>query len=384
MKVTRFVFALLVVAMVGTGAYAFHDGGVADCSGCHTMHNSENGVAMNGSDVDVDHNPIDGLPVGEGYPDLLLFPSKTDVCLRCHIGGGSYHIWSDDPLTPNATTANRGGGDFVFLQEDNINDGHGGASEPILGHAAGHSVVSGIKGTVADPVLSMSPGGAYPASDLHCTSCHDPHGTSAFRLTYMVGQTTVSDTGHAINWDATIDADGISLFGPGESNGNHNAYKDGYSEWCGNCHGLFHDAASNLIHPAGSDLDTWQVQVYNAYQGSENCANFPPGVGTPCGNGTFASAYLHTVPIEDAGMTTSTVTGATDGTSKVVCVSCHRAHATSAPNAGRWDFNVTGLAEDGHESSSYPIPNPYNEFQRSLCNKCHAQDEYDAVVDFTP
>ncbi|MEZ4652413.1 MAG: hypothetical protein R3E12_02110 [Candidatus Eisenbacteria bacterium] len=55
-----------------------------------------------------------------------------------------------------------------------------------------------------------------------------------------------------------------------------------------------------------------------------------------------------------------------------------------APNAGRWDFNVTGLAEDGHESGSYTIPNPYDEFQRSLCNKCHKKDEFDALIDFTP
>ena len=69
-------------------------------------------------------------------------------------------------------------------------------------------------------------------------------------------------------------------------------------------------------------------------------------------------------------------------TAKVACVSCHRAHATSAPDAGRWDFNVTGLVEDGHESGSYAIPGPYGDTQRSLCNKCHAQDEFDALVTF--
>ena len=65
-------------------------------------------------------------------------------------------------------------------------------------------------------------------------------------------------------------------------------------------------------------------------------------------------------------------------------LSCHRAHATSAPDAGRWDFSVTGLAEDGIESGSYALPNPYDGNQRSLCNKCHARDEYDELVDFTP
>ena len=60
-----------------------------------------------------------------------------------------------------------------------------------------------------------------------------------------------------------------------------------------------------------------------------------------------------------------------------MCASCHRAHASSAVSAGRWDFSVTFLFEDGDESGSYEIPNPYpavGNSQRSLCNKCHAQD----------
>ena len=45
------------------------------------------------------------------------------------------------------------------------------------------------------------------------------------------------------------------------------------------------------------------------------------------------------------------------------------------PDAGRWDFAVTFLHEDGDESGSFPIPDPYdNPNQRSLCNKCHNQD----------
>jgi len=377
MKIAKLGVAIAALAIAMAPALAFHDAGVAHCNGCHTMHNSQDGLAMNGTDVDTDGNPINGLPVGQGHNKLLLFPNSSDVCLRCHDGAGSYHVWSPDPLAPGNF---KGGGDFVFLQEDNINDAHGGAANPILGHAAGHSVVSGIKGTVADPVLALSPGGLYPGGDMSCVSCHDPHGTESFRLLYQTGQTTVSPTTHSITWDATIVADGISMFGPGESNGYHNAYKSGYSGWCGNCHGAFHNNAGNLIHPSGTLLNTRQAQVYNAYQGTEDCIDNPPGVGTPCGSGTFAGAYLADVPFEDAGMTSATTDGATDGSSRVACVSCHRAHATSAPDAGRWDFNITGLIEDGGASGSYAIPNPYpaDPYQRSLCNKCHGQDEYDA------
>ena len=151
MKASRLlILAAAAVVMAGAPALAFHDGGVAHCNGCHTMHNSQNGIGMNyGSAPGA--LPGSGTAPGVGYSDLLLFADKTDVCLRCHDGGGSYHVWSADPLTPNAGTANRGGGDFVFLEEDNINDAHAGASNPILGHAAGHSVISTMKSTAADP-----------------------------------------------------------------------------------------------------------------------------------------------------------------------------------------------------------------------------------------
>ena len=139
------ILAAAAVLVTGAPALAFHDGGVAACNGCHTMHNSSNGQPMN---YKAD-GTIGGTPVGTGYTDLLLFANKSDVCLRCHGNNtASYGVWSSDPAAPNAVRANRGGGDYVFLQEDNINDGRGGATNPILGHAAGHSVISGIKNTV--------------------------------------------------------------------------------------------------------------------------------------------------------------------------------------------------------------------------------------------
>ena len=113
-----------VVALLGAPVLAFHDGGVASCNGCHTMHNSQNGVAMNGTDIDGDGNPINGDFPGSGYLDLLMFESKTDVCLRCHAGNNSYHDWADSALAPGYE---HGAGNFVFLEEDNLNDGHGGS-----------------------------------------------------------------------------------------------------------------------------------------------------------------------------------------------------------------------------------------------------------------
>ena len=291
--------------------------------------------------------------------------------------GGRYTIWSTDPKAPNVAQANRGAGDFVFLQETNINDSHGGATNPILGYRAGHSVISGIKNTVADPVNTTSPGGTFAASDLGCTSCHDPHGTSSYRLLYQDGQRA----GTAL-YTATVVADGIALNGSAETPTNHNAYHSGYSAWCSTCHGAFHQHSGNLIHPSGEPLGDVSTN-YNMYKGTTDCIANPPTGGLPCGSGVSATAYLPEVPFEDAATTLTSTAGPTTN-SQVACMTCHRAHATSAPDAGRWDFNISGLAADGHESGSYKIPNPYDANQRSLCNKCHSQDEFDRLVNFTP
>ena len=62
MKASRLlILAAAAVLVAGAPALAFHDGGVAHCNGCHTMHNSQNSEAMNFAP--------DGTPGGTA-PDL--------------------------------------------------------------------------------------------------------------------------------------------------------------------------------------------------------------------------------------------------------------------------------------------------------------------------
>jgi len=341
--------ATIALLWWGSQAIAYHDQGVAHCNGCHTMHNSEDGAF-----VDPEN------PFGNAY--LLRDATPSDICLECHatrLGA----VFGDDPLAP---PTERGGGNFVFLLEDNLNDAHAGASNPISGDAAGHNIISAAKGTFQDATLMTSPGGTFPSSVLACSSCHDPHGNGNFRLLYSAG---VTKAGVTFLYDAPT-AVGLSLFGAGESNSNHTAYQGGVSGFCGNCHGDFHNEADGrLIHPSGSAIGGAIAEAYNLYNGSED-AN----------GGTQATAYLAAVPFQDPGAATNSTAGPS-AASQVMCLTCHRAHASSAADAGRWDFNVTFLHEDGEESGSYQIPDPYGSLnQRSLCNKCHVKDGDDALL----
>ncbi len=346
----------LGICFVAAPALAFHDHGVAHCNACHTMHNSQDGVL-----VDPD--------APNGNPWLLKDGTPSDLCLDCHathLGA----VFANDVLDPAPL---KGGGNFIFLLEDNLNDGHGGGDvdstgawvNAIPGDAAGHNLNAPGHGLAPDATLTTSPGGNFPAAQLGCTSCHDPHGNQDFRMLYGAGREVQDGLTTFTNPAPT--ADGLSLFFGSESNTNHTAYQGGMSAWCGNCHGDFHANGTKLIHPSGVAIGAGIANTYNLYNGTADQQG-----------GTQATAYLAEVPFEDPLNTVSSTTGPTS-TSQVSCITCHRAHASSGPDSGRWDFNVTFLSEDGVNSGSYAIPDPYGDVnQRSLCNKCHNKDEFDA------
>ena len=337
---TLTVFLTLAFAGISGPGLAFHDGGVASCQGCHTMHESQDGQLV---------------VAGE---DLLRGESATDLCLGCHAGANGA-VFGVEPLLP---APERGGGNFIFLLEDNLNDFQNGAQRPISGEAAGHSVVAPSVGLLPDSRWINAPGGNFPSASLGCTSCHDPHGNGNFRM--LLGAGPVQNELYYFAADAPL-AEGIDLDGAPEGAGNHTAYQSGWALWCGNCHGdHYHDEGqSRFEHPAEDSFGGDIADRYNFYLGDTN-----PFGGSP------ASSYLPIVPFEDPSTTSSSSAGPSSA-SRVSCISCHRAHGSSGPASGRWDFNVSALGDDGVISGSLPIPNPYAETgQRALCVKCHDVD----------
>ena len=67
MRKVLLIATVLTFVLAGS-AWAFHDQGVADCQGCHTMHNSQDGIL-----VDPDS------PDGNDW--LLKDATPSDVCL---------------------------------------------------------------------------------------------------------------------------------------------------------------------------------------------------------------------------------------------------------------------------------------------------------------
>jgi hypothetical protein len=384
--------ALLMLLAFIHPATAFHEGGVAHCDGCHTMHNS------------VDGDTVTANPGSS----LLRGSDASSVCLSCHEGSGSFRVLSDDGS--NQTP----GGDF-FWQKVTISWQEQFVGTVVRqGYQNGHSIVAAdFPELQPEQDLTTSPGGNFPSSILGCQSCHDPHGVKVNKTgpitgsgsfggtappgqelgNYRIlGDVGYSPTNSSVTFTrAPMIAVAPPYSNPNETDTNHTDYGSGSSEWCANCHAGLQVAGTGVNkHPNGNTVKLGEyVGNYNNYRAT---GEFGPGSGI-----SFTNAYFALVPIERGTSNTqnldrTSTQGAVDGQSNVSCLSCHRAHNSAFKYAGRWDFTqellvnshpqagdtITGgtITGDPQTVAYYgrTITTAFNEFQRSLCNKCHHKD----------
>jgi hypothetical protein len=426
MKLSRLALALVVAA--GTQpAFAFHEGGVGECEGCHSMHGKQ-----------------DGTKAGAF---LLVGSDASSACLSCHASTtqGTYQVFTSRNVPQIPPAQLTPGGDFGWLLKsyawlaDGVQD-----SSP--GERHGHSVIAADYGLVQDNTRLAAPGGSYPSSQLACTSCHDPHGRYRLLADGTVRQAGApilasgSYGGAALAQPRTNGAVGVyrllggvgytpRVTGPGtplpfgadppvalaptsynrgeRSTDTRVAYGAGMSEWCANCHGSIHvqqvsNSTSAFRHASGASARLaggGELAIYNSY------------VRTGVISGTQATSYTSLVPYEEglrdraqlaqrAVADGSAMGGPSTGFENVSCLSCHRAHASGWDHALRWNMPASGtivfggswpgldasgeaaLAKNAQgrmraetQAAMYDRDaTTFAAYQKVLCNKCHAKD----------
>lgn len=419
--------ALVVILAAGLSAFALsgtalalHDGGVARCEACHTMHNSVNNAAVKTTATMSQFN---------AGPFLLKGSDQSSACLACHEGAtrSGYKVSTsgitDTSAPPQQLTP---GGDFSWLKKNFAWTDK--SAKTSAGQTHGHNIVAADFGYTAETRMAgnVSPGGNYPVGSFYCSSCHDPHGkyrvdstgavattgapiiasgsyaseltppageaVGAYRLLGGTGYKPKSITDATLAFANTIPtAVAPDTYNASEATTQVRvAYGSGMSEWCSNCHGQLHNDSypSPLRHPSGNaaDLTATIIGNYNSY------------VYTGKTDGTVATAYNSLVPFETglsyadrtalAALTAAT-TGAETG-ANVMCLSCHRAHATGFDSMTRWDTKATLITDAGAyvaytgtaprtladiQAAYYDrAPTAFSAYQRSLCNKCHVKD----------
>ncbi len=406
------VAAVAVVFGLSGISFAFHSGGVAECTGCHQMHDAATATLLQAGD-------------------------QSSTCLICHgaTGQSSYHVATPSAEMPAGTPPNNEGpgGDFGWLNKTYYPSVRNNVVTN-YGQTHGHNITAAYYDSgylQPDPDNPTAPGGTFPTAQLSCVSCHDMHGKGRWTVAgaysktsgaiYTSGSygsvpTVFAATGENLSTGvyrllrAMDTVDGVT-FGATPPvavvNSSYNrseyftqtrtAYGSGMSDFCGTCHPDMHSTAGILRHPTGQVMAGSVQANYNSYVKSGNMT------------GSATTSYLSLVPFEE-GQAYSTAaigvlkshaltndsnlngpgSGTVPATATIMCLSCHRAHASAWPEMFKWNpeattITVAGAYPTGNSGLGYSATeaskgyNDYNTtkfsaYQRQLCNKCHAKD----------
>jgi hypothetical protein len=405
--------AALLVLFVGGTTQAFHSGGTAECGGCHSMHSPKPGGSY-----------------------LLIAGTSSSTCLSCHmhegdVGPSSYHVaTADSDMSVGVPPLQRGpAGDFGWLKKSYTMTVRGTTStEP--GDHHGHNIVATDLQFNPDPENATAPGGTFPSTLLGCASCHDPHS----RIKRIAGNNYVTGGNYTILGSGSYSTSptpaageavgnyrllrglgdthvggatfpGVAIaIAPASYNRTESATQtrvaygasgtNTWGNWCASCHPDMHSSGS-MVHPIDQSLTSTVANIYNAYKMSGDLT------------GVAASSFSSLVPFaEDTGdiatlqghaKSDDTYLNGPGNSDKVICLSCHRAHASGWPEALRWNmegefiiYNSLFPGTDttptvpqfargrlGAETQAAYYDRPVTKFasyQRVLCNKCHAKD----------
>ena len=365
MKTVFRVFLPLLVVLIQLG---FTAGSVSaavtgDCVNCHTMHNSQDGQAV---------DDTSGTPLNSAQVNLL-----NSDCLGCHtnasgsativtIGTGNTSrvpivltgAMPTDPPLPTGSASNvLAGGNFYWVAQGDDTKGHN---------------VFGLRGTTfaanVDGNLSEAPGNAqFVGTGSNCNDCHGTLATETsgckgchFAAHHVDDGAANAVTGQGDGWYRFLSgAPMVTARDPGTSTRNallaidgvigvedgdweqtptaHNVYKGatgftsaGTGGINGNSIGLYCTGCHSRFHHDMGGADDGMQNTSGAW------IRHPSDVVLP-GTGTEYAAYSYTAL---APVAYGTIDAAGVGSTELVtCISCHRPHGSSFPDMLRWDYN---------------------------------------------
>ena len=302
-----------VLVSASRGPHGGYTATTDSCAGCHRTHTATG-------------------------PRLLVSDSTYGLCISCHgssaqgantnVEDGFYLSTRDDSVADeNHGAANTPdgspllGGGFINYQGRTVTSSHEMSGPDVSLLAWGFGVDRGLTAEITDPEFS-------------CASCHDPHGSSNYRIL----KTEVNGTEIQVD---QVDEDAKDY--------DTEHWGAGTSSLCAACHSAYHETAPGV----GSDTDaqlfgggfTHRVDMSYNYRSNDN----PETTGF-----TDTSGITVRVPLAQSG----------DG-DYVVCMTCHLPHGSSAAMIGNADAGGLPGETTAADSALLRLDN------RGVCQACH-------------
>src|SRR4030043_1156039 len=318
-----------------------------NCSNCHTMHNSQGGISVakdfDGSSFSSTNTPKD---------NLLIYS-----CLGCHSATDGT-TWQDSvtkaPIVFNTieptynTVQGLAGGNFYWViaddtkghnilsPDDYLTEAPGDAGFSSCGTNSCHANLDRVYSNAGSGLDGRQGWEKCHLNPKHHTNDHDfmvgGLVTSAAQGWYRFVSGHMSGDGYGAegyedgDWQKTVSSTDHNEYLGEEASGGYGFYLIGYTvtAYCTGCHGDFHVNQGSrspwLRHPSDAELPV---------------------------SGEYASytTYNPLVPVARPSLPSSPSPTVTPGTDMVMCLSCHRAHASPYFKMMRWDYKSSTLSE---------------------------------------
>lgn len=204
------------------------------------------------------------------------------------------------------------------------------------------------------------PGGTS-SLEFECGSCHDPHAGGAYdndsttKNARLLKENILGRSGMRVKMAFATNGDNTVT-----------SYTYGFNTWCGACHDLFDTSIG------GTGLGGWRSGAdKTTYARTKYMHKFGIAIN-PASYATGSSPYVvKYLPLETGNV--------------VSCITCHRAHASSAPVSGlTWNRYTTYKTGGGASSASGSGSALLRMPDRDVCWACHGAATLNHSVTHTP
>ena len=336
------VLLLIIILLTYKGVFSKVSG---PCSDCHTMHYSQGGQILATWETG---GPFKALLIGD--------------CVFCHTGTNdgtnkTPYVYSDsEPIYNFGGERNiLAGGNFYWVTlNDNYGHNVAGIANPdTLSDPPGFKENYGSKGRSSWSGQQITCAGTYgchgdPAKSDPVEAILGAHHNNIIRNNGTASADTVAESYRFLfgikgtedsDWEYTLSTSDHNGYYAVDANSESNpADPASINYLCGECHGKFHYDTNTgsysspwLRHPTDYDMNNVKSKEYGQYP---NTTLFSGKLGV-----SNTGDYFAEVPVgnKDGVVKSQVLQGGDDAI--VLCISCHRAHATPYDDILRWDYS---------------------------------------------